>query len=300
MDGITVNMIGKYFCLLQPEDLEHFVDNSAVPPVQVYMITRRPRITLDPASIKVNAELITGNFLVNRGKDTELHSFTILNQLGTSDIRIESPAPHNMFYIYDENNELLTMGKTANLVPLCKEPLEELLDLEVMYVGQTLGMEGAQTNLKKIEDIKTLQAVCSDIELKTPDQDIWLLLWHFEQMSETAAVNPEFMSQEEESVFLKKMLGENISAQQAENFTEAALIKFFQPEYNNTSKYNLENKAAETYPKCYNVDVNLVVVELNTEEISCRLWSSQVEPEIMHYIDFALNSPKESKNFFTF
>lgn len=298
MEGITVNMIGKHFCLVQPEDLVHFMSNSAVPPVQVYMITRRPRITLDPLSLAINEELITGSFLVDRGKSIDSHNFTILNQLGTSQIKIESPAPHNMFYVYDENNEVISIGKAANLIPLCKEPLEELLDLEVMFVGQTFGIEGAQTNLNKIGELKALQAVCHDIESKTPHQDIWLVLWHFEQMSESKAANPDFMSQEEEVLFLKKMLGQNISPQQAGNFTEAALIKFFQPEYNNTSIYTLENKADETYPECYNLDVNLVIIELNTEEVSCRLWSSQIEPESMHYIHFTLDSPKECKSFF--
>lgn len=300
MDGLTVNMIGKYFCLVQPEDLEHFRENSAVPPVQIYMVARRPRISLDSDSIKVDDETITGKFVVNRGENTEIHSFTILNQLGTSQIRFESPAPHNMFFVYDENNELISMGKAANLIPLCKEPLEELLNLEVMFVGQTFGVEDAQTNLKKIKEIKSLQAVCADIELKTPDQDIWLVLWNFEQMSELSATNPEFMSPEEESLFLKKTLGERITAQQAVNFTEAALVKFFLPEYNDTSKYDFENKAKETYPECYNLDVNLVIIELNTEEINCQLWSSQVEPDIMQYVHFSMNSPVECKDLFTF
>ncbi|HWI54753.1 MAG TPA: hypothetical protein VNT57_03610 [Desulfobacteria bacterium] len=299
-NAITLNMIGKYFCLVQPEDLIHFTDNGSVPPVQIYMITRRPRITLDPATLKVTGELITGNFRVYRGRSTESHGFTMLNQLGTSEIRIESPAPHNMFYVYDENDEVISMGKAANLIPLCKEPLEDLLDLEVMYVGQTFGLEAARTSLNKIGDIKTLQAVCSDIECKTPDQEVWLVLWHFEQLSGPAAANPEFMSQEEEAVFLEKILGQNVSLKQAENFTEAALIQFFAPEYNNTSIYNLENKAAETYPGCYSLDVDSIIIELNMEELSCRLWSPQVEPEIMHYVHFSLNSSQERENLFAF
>src|SRR5690606_31094946 len=52
---------------------------------------------------------------------------------------------------------------------------------------------------------------------------------------------------------------------QRTNFTEAALIKYFKPEYNSIYKNNFPDRNHNTYTECYDLDVNMVSVEINIE-----------------------------------
>ena len=62
-----------------------------------------------------------------------------------------------------------------------------------------------------------------------------------------------------------------ITEQQQINFTEAALVRYF------------KHPAHKTYSQCYDLDLNAVNVELQTEEIMCRLWSPSVAPSWTHF-----------------
>lgn len=301
-DGIKVHMIGTHFCVMQPDDLANLTSSgfSKMNPFNLFMIARRPRIMLDPASVKVDDELISGRFMVKMGQSIETHDFTLLNQLGTSQISFESPAPNNMFYVYDENEHLLAVGKTANLVPLCRESLEDMLDLEVMYIGQPFGIEGVSTNPNKILELPAIQEICSDILQRSTDHEVWLILWSFQEMSDSANLNLDALSEQEEAQLLKNITDRKLSAQQCISFTEAALINYFEPEYNNRLTHDFRNDARQTYDDCTSSDVTSITIEINTEEISSSLWSSKIDSFFMHHADFELNSADERRDFFEF
>lgn len=300
MDGVKIHTIGTHFCVMQPDDLASLTSSGfgKMNPFNLYMIARRPRIMLDPATVKVNDELISGQFTVKNGESIETHDFTLLNQLGTSQITFESPDPNNMFYVYDENEHLLAMGKTANLVPLCRESFDELLNLEVLYIGQPYGLEGVSGNPVKILDLPAIQQICLEVSEQSSDHEIWLILWSFQEMPDSNNYNLDLLNDAEEAELLKKVMETKISPQQLINFTEAALIKYFEPEYNNISDHDFGNKAAETYSDCTSLQVTSVTVEINTEEISSSLWSPKVEPFCMHFAEFKLISSKDRNEFF--
>lgn len=300
--GIDVHMIGTHFCVMQADDLANLTSSgfSSMNPFNLYMIARRPRIMLDPSSVNVDDELISGQFQVGKKDSAETHDFTLLNQLGTSQIKFESPTPNNMFYVYDENEHLLAMGKTANLVPLCRESLDELLNLEVLYIGQPYGIEGVNSNPAKILDLPAIQEIYSDAAQRFSDHEIWMILWSFQEMPESANLNLDLLSEKEEADLLKGIMEKKLSVQQCISFTEAALIKYFKPEYNNRLNHDFENDARETYQDCETSAVTSVTVEINTEEISSSLWSPGVDPFYMHWADFKFNSAEDLKELFEF
>lgn len=300
--GIHLHMIGTHFCVLQSDDLANLTSSgfNTMNPFNLYMIARRPRIMLNPTSVKVIDELISGQFTIKKEETIETHDFTLLNQLGTSQIRFESPTPNNMFYVYDENEHLLAMGNTANLVPLCREPFDELLDLEVMYIGQPWGIEGVSTNPAKILDLHAIQQICSDILQRSTDHEVWFILWSFQEMPDSSNFNIDLLTDEEETELLKTAIERKLSAQQCINFTEAALIRYFKPEYNNSLNHDFGNGSIENYSDCASTEVTSVTVEINTEEISSSLWSPGVDPFCMHYAEYTFNSPDEMKELFKF
>lgn len=91
-----------------------------------------------------------------------------------------------------------------------------------------------------------------------------------------------------------------MSDQQFVSFTEAALIKYFQPEYNKTFKNIFPSPAHLTYKDCYELDLNMIAIEIQTENVMCRLWSQHVEPKWTHLHKFILHSVNDRKSMFDF
>jgi hypothetical protein len=98
---------------------------------------------------------------------------------------------------------------------------------------------------------------------------------------------------EEDKAHIRRVLNEPLTEQQMINFTEAALIKYFQPEYNKLFKDSFPNPAHSTYSECYDIDLNTVSVEFNTEALHFQLWSAAVEPRWTHLATFPLHSREE-------
>jgi hypothetical protein len=107
------------------------------------------------------------------------------------------------------------------------------------------------------------------------------------------SIDPDNYDMEEDDEHSAQLLSNPISESQRINFTEAALIRHFQPEYNDHFKTSFPNPAHKTYRDCYDLDLNAVFVELNSETIWCRLYSSAVSPTWTHLPHFLLHDPKE-------
>jgi hypothetical protein len=92
---------------------------------------------------------------------------------------------------------------------------------------------------------------------------------------------------------------EGINEQQKINFTEAALIRYFEPPYNKVYKDSFPNPAHVTYTECYDLDVNAVCIELQTfEKANFCLYSEKARAAPWHMQNFPLHSPQDRKSMF--
>lgn len=57
------------------------------------------------------------------------------------------------------------------------------------------------------------------------------------------------------------------------NFIEASLIKAFKPEYNKEFKHSFPNKNHKSYRECYDLDINAMVIETGTSDMSRWLYT---------------------------
>lgn len=240
-----LNMLGTYNVLLQQDQLDRLEPGGfdSTHPCHIYMVARRPRITLDPASIKFEEETFNGIFNIQRGNSLESHEFNFPNGFGTSKLRIECPYPHTEFSIYDDHDNKVSSGKTAFLITLFGD-FWKLLSLEVLYVGQSYGIEGARTAPGRLKNHSTLQGIYAEAIRRSPDQEIWLLLWSFEQllyMSFDGSQDTYGTTLDEDDAHINQVLETGITEQQQINFTEAALIRYFEPEYNKLYKDSFPN-----------------------------------------------------------
>lgn len=291
-------MFGEYYVLLQQDQLENpqttqFGDY----PCHIYMIARRPRIMLDPKSIKFGEKIVTGNFNIQRGENLESHTFSVPNNMGTSKVKIDCPYPYTEFFMYDFEGKELSKGKSALLITSFGI-FWELLSLEILYIGQSYGSEGDRTALERLKNHSTLQGIYSEAIRRSPDKEIWLLLWNFETHLITAfdpTQDTYATTNEEDNIHINKVLTTGITEQQQINFAEAALIRYFQPEYNVLFKNSFPNPAHKTYSECYDLDINFLAVELQTYDILTQIWSPSATARWEHKPRFLLHSREERK-----
>lgn len=302
----AINMnLNKMMILQQPElksvnDFNYFDEDS---PCHLYFICKRPRLTIDPEKFEVTKKYIKLVFNIQRKNEFEVKEYKFDNTFDRDDIKIKSEYPNNIFQLYTEE-EILVDAKVA---PFLQSLISgDFLDLEVLYIGQSYGVEGARTAPDRLMSHSTLQGIYSEAIINNPDSEIYLVLASFaqinimmldgrtkftdEELSEDAIRRPKVND---------KLNWEGVSEQQKINFTEASLIKYFQPKYNKVYKDSFPNPAHKTYSECYELDINAVCIELQTYEmINCCMYSDSVKSAPWHMQKFLLNSEEDRKSMF--
>jgi hypothetical protein len=270
-------------------------------PLHIYMICRRPRVTLNPETIEITPEFINLGVRVQYQSKFEERRMRVVNNIGTTDFTINCPFPHIEFEIILKDGSQFSRGKVANLMHFT-EPYREHLDLEVLYIGQSFGVDGARYAPERLSNHSTLQGIYAEAIRRTPDKEIWLLLCSFQEimvMSFDGASEYQ-TTLEEDDQHMFRVLNTDVSLQQKINFTEAALIRYFRPEYNQMFKNNFPNPAHTTYSECYDIEINQIHVEIDTEDLGCRLWSPSIPPNWVHIAAFPLWSKEDRKDMFKF
>lgn len=299
-----LHMIATYLLLVQQDDLERrsaqveLARNS----FHIYIICKRPRITIDPSNFEATPEWIRGVLKVQRAYTFEEVPFVARNQTGHASLVLESPYPHNRFALAAPNGDQIVEGKVGILAHMLRIP-HDVLNLEVLYVGQAYGKEGSRTAPDRLRNHSTLQGIYATASANFPDQEIWLVLCKFEEMliaSVDGTQQAYRATDEEDTAHVQRILRTPVSEQQRINFTEAALIRYFDAPYNKIYRDSFPNPAHGTYAECYEIDYNAVSVELTTDELNCRLYSAKVEPAWWHIPKFALHSREDRMSMFTF
>jgi len=76
--------------------------------------------------------------------------------------------------------------------------------------------------------------------------------------------------------------------------------RYFQPPYNIEYKDTFPNPAHSTYSECYDLDINSICIEVETENVNCRLFSKTIPVQWWHMHSFALHSSLDRRSMFEF
>jgi hypothetical protein len=247
-------------------------------PCNIYFILKRPKTTIDPDySVKDHKSLELKYFIHVEDKKYE-RRFKV-NKSNIQEYNFHTQYPYNYFnLIHKTNPNLHCHFKLAVIIDMIhrkSDSIEPLLDYEVLYIGQAFGDDGKRTAFERLGSHSTLQKIYSEAIQRNPDSEIWLLLAAFRQKNITAINGLISMPKENENEDLSRWSNFNtkenpFSERQIINFTEAALIRTFLPKYNKEYKNTFPNPAHSSYSECYSLDINSIVVELDTSET--RRW----------------------------
>ncbi len=303
----AINMYLDKMIILQQSELKYvnqFNYFDKYSPCHIYFVCRRPRLTINPNKIKVTKKYIELAFCIHSEKGIEEREFKFINNLETEDVKLESKYPYNKFKLLTSKGEQLLDAKVAPFLQTLIRA--DFLDLEVLYIGQSYGVDGARTAPDRLTSHSTLQGIYAEAISNNPDSEIWLALTSFTQINITMMDGRTEFTEEELSEddkrrpkVLEILNWEGINEQQKINFTEAALIKYFEPKYNKVYKDTFPNPAHKTYSECYELDINAVCIELQTVEmINCYMYSEKVKKKPWHIHRFLMNSTDERKSMF--
>jgi len=276
-------------------------------PCHLYFVCKRPRITINPEKFIVNEENLFLTFQVHKKGEITEHQMEFRNNLGTTEIKLESEYPNNKFKLVTEKGVWLDAKVSTFLQYHRHLPFDsEFLDLEILYIGQSYGVDGARTAPDRLKSHSTLQGIYSEAIANNPDCEIWLALASFVQVNimmmdgRTKFTEDELDEDGPRAIAVSNKLNwEGINEQQKINFTEAALIRYFQPTYNKIYKESFPNPAHKTYSECYELDINSICIEMHTSEmINCRMYSENTERSPFHMKDFLLQSKDDRKSIF--
>ena len=270
------------------------------PDAHIYIIGRRPRITINPNSVSFVGQSGYGILSLDKAGQQEKYPFKTPVHGRSEKNQFTSDYPFTDFLIKNkQTNNTFSKGKVAFLASKIGFKDKDFLNLEVLYIGQSFGRNQKRTALERLKNHSTLQNIYSDASQKSPDQEVWIVLCSFEEQDLWISIDGTRKALIENEADTKRAVDilsqpAPTTEQQLINLIEAALIKYFQPKYNKEYKDTFPTPKHSEYSEYYNLDFNEISISIGTENIFCRLWSQSIPPEWTHCCRFPLH-PKDGR-----
>lgn len=288
-------------------DLEDYSKNQELfnedNPCNIYFVLRRPKVTVIPDSIKISNKKASFKLLVHSWEkpiEVDLEcEFTKAN----SKIEYYTEYPYNILAFRDQE-KILMVARPSTLLDsnLVLENIDsEELDYEVLYIGQAYGKNGKRTALDRLASHETVQKIYSQTLTDNPESDIWIMLCKFSQDSMLFSVGKDLVKvkKEDEKVEEEKVKhvfdnnGLLITERQRINFTEAALIKYFEPYYNIRFKDIFPSPRHTSYKECYDLDIRAINIELDTSEMGRKIFTDKAKRRFHHMKMYEFKDDKD-------
>lgn len=173
------------------------------------------------------------------------------------------------------------------------------INFEVKYVGQAYGQDGSRNAIDRLLKHETLQKIA----LKgVPDgYRISLLLLAVQPSNQLiTTINPFAKNSDDGSVRIQSGLKKLFNTSEAERVSlyEAALIRYFYPDFNKEFKDSFPSTNLKILQDCYNKDFCSVVAEICIDELPFRLCSQAVKPASYHIAKHNLHKDEDRRMFF--
>lgn len=271
------------FC---PADL-YCIDNdhglrSQLVGCNLYLVTCRRRILIDPSSVSLDGPTLTGTFVVPRTDRWERVPFRYPlrpEHIETTIDQVDVATSESGTHVLVVNPTRKTLVASHVLVAESESALTaEDRDLDVLYVGKGLGRIRPRLAVDRLLRHETLQHILADFHTHHPQSEILLLLFRFEHsrniISNGGDLNLEPMaSLAMEAANFEKMTSATFDRVDRIALAEAALINHFKPTYNQVFKHTdfEDGKKLKTLKVILNKGLTGLIVEICTANIRSRL-----------------------------
>ncbi len=290
---------------LHPKDIKKVDQQSAeatalAEDCHIYLIVKRPRVTYVPGSLIIAHGKTSGIMRYTRkGIPTEFE-FMLDGEPNADRVEI-SEYPHSNLSLV-KNGEVFFTAPAHLMAMMCNAVSDPTVrDLEVQYVGMSYA-EGKRSAKDRLQSHSTLQQVLADLSADSPESEALLLLVQYAPPQTIISFDgrdKSLLVEDDRDVVA------DIQRQQREitedlriSLIEAGLIKYFQPPYNDKYKKRFPHPTQKILDEVYNIDFGALTVEINTEDISCRLYSIARQAGYHHIANFDLHDVSARRSFF--
>ena len=277
-----VNFYLGPYQLCQQEDFKYLENDPLLPIYNIYFICQRNRIAVQPGSLKASDELVEFKFNVYEEDLKSEVPAAYPNPFKTKNVKMETEYPYNYIALVNDQDEAALL-KASAILDAARDsivPDASFLNLEVLYVGQT------------------------QRESKAPiiERLISLLLAYFIpsgalEVRGTVRTKEEYEKDDIKRFkrFLKNRV--ELTKEQAITVAEAALIRYFDPEYNKVYKKTFPSKNSKSYDELYKMDLNAVSIEIVA---NLTFYSKAVPSHSRHFQRYYLNTDSERRKLFDY
>lgn len=203
----------------------------------------------------------------------------------------------DLHYLEDASGQRCWPDEDGMLARLNSSSKE--INFEVKYVGQAYGQDGSRNAIDRLLKHETLQKIA----LKgVPDgYRLTLLLLAVQPNNQLiTTINPFAKNSDEGGERIQSGLEKlfNTSEEERISLYEAALIRYFYPDFNKEFKDSFPSTNLKILQDCYNKDFCTVVAEICIDELPFRLWSQAVKPAVYHIAKHNLHKDEDRRMFF--
>lgn len=286
----ALSMHAVSFCTLPAEaiyDKDTLAQlSSVIETCHIYLIGYTPKIELISAEQKSNQLLLTFDVL----RQNHIISYDI---------------PEGFSLIQNDGSWFLINAQGQRCVPDGIDVQSKLssvsraVTFEVKYVGQAYGQGGSRNAIDRLLKHETLQKIAL-----TPVPDgysITLLLLSVQPSNRLVTVmNPFAKNTTDGSERIKQGLRKLFNTTEEERISlyEAALIRYFYPDFNKEFKDSFPSTNLKILRDCYEKDFSAVVAEIFFDDLPFQLWSKSVDPAFNHIAKHALHKDEDRRVFF--
>ena len=269
----------------------------------IYLICKTPALSFSRDTFLYQDGVVSGHITYSiNGKHRELpfrQEFPLLDEAVSVDL---SAYPHREINTFDSNGEVvryvpantICMGHGMHI----KNP--ELHNLEVLYVGQAYG-DGSRSAFDRLASHSTLQTILAQAQYNSPESTINILTFEYVPYRVITTMDGRAKVETSDSDDKKRFLSildNPLTEHQQVCLTEAALIRYFQPHYNEIYKTSFPSQNHKILESCYELDFSGLVVEINTEDLYFSLYSDNAKPKQHHIAKLDLVNHEDRLGFF--
>lgn len=302
---IALNFYSDRLLLLHPKDIGN-IEKQGAEAIQVandchiYLIVKRPRVTFVPGSIVVGDEKTTGRFRYTKNGVATECEFYLTGKPNADSVEI-SEYPHTKLLLIKDEETIFTMP--AHLCSMMCDSVGDrsIRDLEVVYVGMSYA-DGNRSAKDRLLSHSTLQQVLADLNNEAPDMEALIIMAQYASPQTIVTFDGRDKSLKLED---DRDLVADLQKQQTDitedleiALIEASLIRYFQPLYNDKYKDRFPQPTHKILKEIYEIDFGALTVEINTEDISARLFSTSRKPGYHHIGNVDLHDPATRRSFF--
>ena len=250
----------------------------------IYLLGKRPRLSIDPDSIAVDDAAL--RFRVEYRSQGRVNGVEVVWPrellLPNESAFTASQYPHRELLSYGADGKFLGTTLLANYAQLIPGLPPEARDLEVLYVGKGL----SDTAHDRIRKHATLQKILAEIHSNDPDAEVFALVYSFQYRKPLLILNvtPEISGaparqRAERALAFKPSLNEQIE------LVEATIISYFRTDTYNTQYIEFPHRRQQILAPVYEADFAAILCELDNETLGrLRLFSRLVPPQSRHEI----------------